>query len=115
MALLSASHKHPRASVNAHHEPGEVASALHPEGADEEVEDRGEENHDGCYIVQVIQTLLLGAVVQIPTAWGSHTSPNTNRQTHQLGKKAHLVMHIAQVLPSFSSKHTESLNLFIFS
>lgn len=86
MALLSALHKHPRASVNAHHEPGEVSSALHPEGADKEVEDRGEENHDGCYIVQVIQTFLLGTVVQIPTACGYHTSPNTHRHTNWVRK-----------------------------
>lgn len=48
LALVSARRKHPRASVNARHEPREVSSALHPEGADEEVEDRGDENHGRC-------------------------------------------------------------------
>lgn len=34
--------------MDAHHEPGEVSRALHPEGADEEVEDGGDEDDDGC-------------------------------------------------------------------
>lgn len=44
LVLISLSHKHPSTSVNAHHEPREVSSALHPEGADEEVEDSGDED-----------------------------------------------------------------------
>lgn len=56
------------ASVNAHHKPWEVTGTLHAKGTDKEVEDRGDENHDGCYVVQVVQTLLQGGVVQVPAA-----------------------------------------------
>lgn len=55
-------------SVNAHHEPREVSSALHAEGTDEEVEDGGDEDNDGCYVIQVIQAVLQGGVIQVPTA-----------------------------------------------
>lgn len=44
LVLISLSPKHPSASVNTHHEPGEVSRALHPKGADEEVEDSGDED-----------------------------------------------------------------------
>lgn len=60
-------------SVNAHHKPREVSSALHAEGTDEEVEDCGDEDYDGCYVVQVIQTILQGAVIQVATACDTHT------------------------------------------
>ena len=64
-------------SVNAHHEPGEVSGALHAEGADEEVESRGDEDNDGRDVVQVVQTFLQGAVVQVPTACDTHTHTHT--------------------------------------
>lgn len=54
-------------SVNAHHKPWEVSSALHAEGTDEEVEDCGDEDYDACHIVQVVQTLMQGGVIQVPT------------------------------------------------
>lgn len=45
-------------SVKTHHKPWEVSSALHAKGTDEEVEDCGDEDYDGRYVVQVVQTLL---------------------------------------------------------
>lgn len=38
-------------SVNAHHKPREVSSALHAKGTDEEVQDCGDEDYDGGYVV----------------------------------------------------------------
>ncbi len=67
-------------SVNAHHKPREVSGALHAEGADEEVEDCGDEDYDSCYVVQVIQTFLQGGVIQVPTACDTHTHTHTHTQ-----------------------------------
>lgn len=44
LVLISLRQKHPSASVNTHHEPGEISRTLHPKGADEEVEDGGDED-----------------------------------------------------------------------
>lgn len=68
----------PQTSVNTHHEPREVSAALHPEGADEQVEDGGDEDQYGYEVVQAIQALLQGAVIQIPTACEGHTNANTD-------------------------------------
>lgn len=70
-------------SVNAHHKPWKVSSALHAEGADEEVEDCGDEDYDGRYVVQVIQTFLQGGVIQVSTACGTHTYTNTQNRERE--------------------------------
>lgn len=59
-------------SVNTHHKPWEVSSALHAEGTDEEVEDCSDEDYDACYIVEVVQTLLQGGVIQVTTTCVTH-------------------------------------------
>lgn len=64
-------------SVNAHHKPREVSSALHSEGADEQVEDCGGEDYEGRYVVQVIQARLQGTVIQVSTACVTHIHPHT--------------------------------------
>ncbi len=69
-------------SVNAHHKPWEVSGALHAEGTDEEVEDCGNEDYDGRYVVQVIQTFLQGGVIQVPTACDTNTHTHTRTHTH---------------------------------
>ena len=74
-------------SVNAHHEPWEVSSALHAEGTDEEVEDCGDEDYAGHDVVRVIQTCLQGGVIQVPTACDTHTGT----QQRKRGFKPHLV------------------------
>lgn len=45
-------------SVNAHHKPREVSSALHGKGTDEQIDAWGDEDYNGGYVVQVVQTLL---------------------------------------------------------
>jgi len=69
-------------SVDAHHEPREVSSALHAEGADEEVEDSGDEDYGGCYVVQVVQTFLQGGGIQVSTACDTHKHTHTHTHTH---------------------------------
>lgn len=59
--------------MDAHHQPREVSSALHRESADEEVQDCSGEDHEGRHVVQVVQTVLQGAVIQVPTACDIHT------------------------------------------
>lgn len=54
--------------MDAHHQPWEVSSTLHRESADEEVQDCSGEDHEGRHVVQVVQTVLQGAVIQVPTA-----------------------------------------------
>lgn len=65
-------------SVNAHHKPWEVSSALHSKGADEQVEDCGGEDYEGRYVVQVIQARLQGTVIQVSTACDTHTHTHTH-------------------------------------
>lgn len=60
-------------SVNAHHQPREVSGALHCEGADEDVQDCCGEDGESRHVVQVVQTVLQGAVIQVPTACEIHT------------------------------------------
>lgn len=69
-------------SVKAHHKPREVSSALHAKGADEEVEDCGDKDYDGGYVVQIIQADLQGAVIQVTTACGTHK----HRHAHTVEK-----------------------------
>lgn len=59
--------------MDARHQPREVSGALHREGADEEVQDCRGEDHEGRHVVQVVQTVLQGAVIQVPTACDIHT------------------------------------------
>lgn len=64
--------------MDAHHQPWEVSGALHREGADEEVEDGCGEEHEGRHVVQVVQTILQGAVIQVPAA--CHTRTRTHKR-----------------------------------
>lgn len=59
--------------MNAHHQPREVSGALHREGADEEVQDRCGKDGESRHVVQVIQAVPQGAVIQVPTACEIHT------------------------------------------
>lgn len=72
------------ASVNAHHKPREVSSALHAEGADEEVEGCGDEDYDGRYVVQVVQALLQGGVIQVPTTCDTHAHTQTDSREKEV-------------------------------
>lgn len=54
--------------MNAHHQPREVSGTLHCKGADEQVQDCCGEDGQGRQVVQVVQTVLQGAVIQVPTA-----------------------------------------------
>lgn len=65
--------------MDAHHQPREVSGALHREGADEEVENGCGKEYEGRHVVQVVQTVLQGTVIQVPAA--CHTHKHTHTRT----------------------------------
>lgn len=66
--------------------PGKKAGALHAKDRDEDVGDEDEENDDGCGVVQAVQALLVGFVVEVSPSCNKHTCIHIHTQTHTHGK-----------------------------
>ena len=66
--------KHPHLNhiIKSEVHPGKEAGALHPKDRDEDVGDRDEEDDNGCYVVQAVQALVVGLVIDVPPSCNEH-------------------------------------------
>ena len=60
--------------------PGKEAGALHPEGGDEDVGDKDEEDEDGYGVVQAVQALLVGFYGDVSPSCRKHA--HVQKHTH---------------------------------
>lgn len=52
--------------------PSKEAGALHPKDRNEDVGDKDEEDDDSCNVVQAVQTLVVGLVIDVSLSCSRH-------------------------------------------
>lgn len=70
--------------------PGKEAGALHPKDRDEDVGDKDEEDDDGYRVVQAVQALLVGLLVDVTPGCNRHTHTRANTRQNITKNKTQL-------------------------